>query len=279
MTLLVRDEQDIIEANIDFHLSQGVDHIIVTDNLSTDETPRILEKHKKKGLITVIKENSDDYSQHKWVTRMAKMAYSDYDADWVINNDADEFWFPNDSAKKLKQVLTELPSETIAGKAPRVNFLPPMNQEIKNTFFDSMTIREVSSLNDIGKPLPPKTCHRGFPNIEVKQGNHHVELKGERLSPVEIPITILHFPLRSFTQFENKIIKGGAAYERNKHLDKGIGITWRTLYTKHLEGTLGEYYDQQTHSETNISDGLKSGDFVTDTRLQKYIHQNINSKE
>ena len=36
MTLLVRDEEDIVRENLDFHLAQGVDEVIVTDNGSED---------------------------------------------------------------------------------------------------------------------------------------------------------------------------------------------------------------------------------------------------
>ena len=36
MTLLVRDEDDIIASNIDFHLNRGVDFIIAMDNLSVE---------------------------------------------------------------------------------------------------------------------------------------------------------------------------------------------------------------------------------------------------
>jgi hypothetical protein len=32
MTLLVRDEEDIVADALDFHLAQGVDQVIVTDN-------------------------------------------------------------------------------------------------------------------------------------------------------------------------------------------------------------------------------------------------------
>lgn len=44
MTLLVRDEEDIIADNIRFHADQGVDAFIVMDNLSTDRTPDILHE-------------------------------------------------------------------------------------------------------------------------------------------------------------------------------------------------------------------------------------------
>ena len=47
MTLLVRNEEDIIKNNIDYHLNQGIDHIIVTNNLSTDGTRDILESYMK----------------------------------------------------------------------------------------------------------------------------------------------------------------------------------------------------------------------------------------
>jgi len=38
MTLLVRDEEDIIQENIEYHLARGIDFIIATDNLSVDST-------------------------------------------------------------------------------------------------------------------------------------------------------------------------------------------------------------------------------------------------
>ena len=34
MTLLVRDEEDVLESNLHFHLATGVDHFVVTDHKS-----------------------------------------------------------------------------------------------------------------------------------------------------------------------------------------------------------------------------------------------------
>ena len=44
MTLMVRDEIDIIERNLAHHFSRGVDFIVVTDHMSTDGTREFLLK-------------------------------------------------------------------------------------------------------------------------------------------------------------------------------------------------------------------------------------------
>ena len=93
MTLLLRDEEDIVRENLDFHLAQGVDRVIVTDNGSEDGTLEILRDYEARGVVRLLLEPTDDYSQGRWVTRWRGSPPSE-GADWVINNDADEFWWP-----------------------------------------------------------------------------------------------------------------------------------------------------------------------------------------
>ncbi len=67
MTLLVRDEQDILPANIEYHLSQGVDFIIATDNLSCDATPAILKHYERRGVLRCVMESEDNYYRFAFV--------------------------------------------------------------------------------------------------------------------------------------------------------------------------------------------------------------------
>jgi hypothetical protein len=56
MTLIVRDEDDILEANLDYHLCQGVDHVLVIDHEFKDATPEILDRYSRAGCLHVIRE-------------------------------------------------------------------------------------------------------------------------------------------------------------------------------------------------------------------------------
>src|SRR5262249_30232292 len=69
MTLLARDNADIVAANLDFHLAMGVDHVVVTDNRSEDETRNIVLRYVRRGVATLIDEPADDYDQSAWATR------------------------------------------------------------------------------------------------------------------------------------------------------------------------------------------------------------------
>jgi hypothetical protein len=265
MTLLVRDEEDIIAANIDFHLAQGVDFIVAMDNLSVDCTPKILRDYERRGLLHYILQQEDNYMQHRWVTEMAQIALTRFGADWIINNDADEFWYPETG--DLKQVLGAIPVEYDAVMVERINFLPrPIRPG--DFFADVMTMRERTSVNALGQLLPGKVCHRGYLDIEVEQGNHNVSRNSQAVATTTAPITVLHFPIRTYRQFANKIALGGAAYARNTILPEGIGSTWRYLYELWMKDELKTYFQRQIDDTPR---GIEEGKSVFDDRLKCFL--------
>ena len=50
-TLVVRDEADIVDDQIAYHLNAGVDFVIATDHASPDGTTEILERYARDGIL------------------------------------------------------------------------------------------------------------------------------------------------------------------------------------------------------------------------------------
>jgi len=266
MTLLVRDEEDVLAANIEYHRAMGVSFFICTDNKSEDSTPDIIRSYVDAGIAHYIYEGDDDYDQTAWVTRMARLAATDFDADWVINNDADEFWWPREG--NLQSTFAQVSDAYTTLVAERHDFVPVTDEQ--GDFATDMIYRKVRSLNTKGKPLPPKVAHRAHPEVVVPQGNHWAEVPGEG-ECIANQVDIFHFPIRRYAQFTNKIIKGGQAYERNKKAGQNVGDTWRKLYKEYQKNGLVDFYRKQAMSPAQIEEGLRQGNLVCDRRLADFL--------
>ncbi|MDO6351161.1 glycosyltransferase family 2 protein [Synechococcus sp. YX-04-1] len=271
LTLLCRDEADILESMLRFHLAQGVDRVIATDNGSMDGSLEILQRFQRRGQLTLLQEAEQTHDQAVWVTRMARMA-ADMGADWVINSDADEFWWPQHG--NLNSTLTQLPESVEGLLVERTNFLPPpQDGQDQRPFYQRQTLRERVSRNSLGRPLPPKLIHRAHPGVEITDGNHGAKLNGRSIAGIKnTAIEILHVPIRSYTQLERKIRQGAEALQRNKRVNAGIGDSWRKIYANHLQqGTLPAYYDGLRPNPAAIAAQLVRGELINDRRLQKAL--------
>ena len=266
MTLLVRDEADILAAHIDFHLASGVDFIIATDNLSIDGATDVLKSYEARGVMRYIAEPDDTYQQSKWVTRMARLASAAHQADWVINSDTDEFWYPNRA--DLKTMLACLPARAEAARVP-VHDFPPVADA--GYFAAVMTARRVLSRDEIGRPRADKLCHRGYADVTVLASNHDATRDNRLLIAERAPISILHFPLRSWPQFRSKVALGGAALMRPMlHALAGVQRI-ATLHAMLQAGTLEALYAGFVLSEAQRASGIAGGTLINDDRLHTVL--------
>ncbi len=226
MTLIVRNEADIIEDNLRYHRAQGVDFFIVLDNGSTDGTLEILNSYERSGIVTLVSMPGTMLTiQRKGNTRIARLAY-EMGADWVIHNDADEFWWP--VAGNLKDALETIPDDLGIVLAPRTEFLP--RPDGPGSFAERMTVREARFRR------PPKTAHRTHPSVKLwsahpidlwvkheaspqsglvgkpslrVEARHREERELDLVLAPMFPVGVLHFPLRSFEQYRKKIADRG----------------------------------------------------------------------
>jgi hypothetical protein len=266
LTVLARDEADVIDAHVSFHLNAGVDFVIATDNKSQDGTTEILEAYAREGVLQLIREPAEGLRQGEWVTRMARLAASEHGADWVINTDADEFWWPRGGS--LKDVLDAVPSEYGIVRAFWRSFVP--RPDDGGLFVERMTARlsQHAPINDPTSFYRPviKVAHRGDPAVTVARGNHALADSSMRTLTTWHPIEVLHFPLRSQAQWRRKVELQGEAF--TKYIERsGTGYHLRG-YDALQRGRIEQHHDSLVIDDEALQRGLDEGTLVVDTRLR-----------
>jgi hypothetical protein len=262
MTLVARDEADVLDAQISFHLNAGVDFVVATDHASKDGTTEILERYAKASYLHLIREQDVEYREVEWRTQMARLAATDFGADWVINSDADEFWWPR--GESLKEVLASIPPRYGIVRAFWRSFVPRPDD---GQFFAERMIARLSpeaAIHDPTSQFRPnaKVVHRAHPRLTVGRGNHAVE--GVSLQPLRgwYPVELFHFPLRSLAQVERK-----AAIYRSSQ-DTRLHDGHRKLHVALQAGSLADQYREHVVDDIALERGLAEGSLVLDTRLR-----------
>jgi hypothetical protein len=239
MTLLVRDEADLLRTHLEHHLAQGVDFFLITDNGSLDATPAIAAAAVERGLARLIHEPADTYEQSRWVSRMARLAAEEHGADWVIHSDADEFWISRQPGQTLREAIVALPPGCRRLSVPRWNALISRERDAAQATIapEPIDTFERDPRNSLGDPLPPKVLHRADPSAVVAQGNHGVTMADPGVPDGEERLLILHFPYRGRDPYRHKIRIGGRAYLAHPGA-ASAGLTWRIDYRHYLAGRL-----------------------------------------
>jgi hypothetical protein len=270
MTLLARDEIDLVGSWLEFHLNAGVDIVIATDNRSEDGTTEMLERYARAGHVHLLREPGEELRQNEWVTRMARLAATEYDADWVINSDADEFWWPRGAS--LSEVLEAVPARYgTVGAFLRV-FCPRPGD---GHFAERMTVRfsALAPINDPASLYKPirKIVHRGHAGIQLTRGNH--ALVDSPFAPLRgwFPIECFHFPLRSEAQCAHKAELQGAAFE--KHIARPPTAYHADMYAALRSGRIADYYEALVVSDEELERGVAQGRLVVDTRLRDALRR------
>lgn len=223
-TLLARNEEDIVHHNIHHHIRQGVRHFVVTDNGSTDKTRKLMNSFPEVKFL--FDEPIHNHNQSKWVTRMTRKA-EEFNPEWIIHLDADEFWCGLNSLKGLDEEVFQVP--TFHHHLPHSDGFELMEHYLTG-----------NAICQIGLPnTMPKVVHRPNKNFVISYGNH--EVLNVKMKPL-YSISIHHFSVRTYQQFENKVIQGTLAIQAFSNTK--ISSHWRRWYKSYLEGNLFKIYQK-----------------------------------
>lgn len=265
MTLLVKNEADIIAENIEFHSKQGVDCFTIMDNGSTDGTREILDTFKNKVDLLIIDQPDQSYQQAKWMTQLAFIARDKQKVDLVVSNDADEFWLAHSGNLKnhlfMRDSVVTIPRYNMAlsTNATAKNYqFSDSNLVVKNPIlFDKQTQINDPAIAMMLIKISPQTIVNPYGLWRLKGGNHRAKHAWNLInSRFEHEINVYHYPIRSFEQFENNI-KNRARLLSSTPAKMGDHYRrWVKLYE---QGRLQEEFDRFLLSESDISTLVKIG--------------------
>jgi len=270
MSILVKDEVDIIEDNIRFHARMGVDCFAVMDNLSTDGTREVLHSLQEEFDLHIIEQKCQNYQQAVWMTELAHYAKKYLKADLVISNDADEFWLPkqgtnlrdhlyaSDSVVTLKRRNMVLEERALQAdydyRTARFSVANPI-------LYNSETQKTSDAISMLLVKISPKTIVNPHGLIRLKGGNHWAKHGWRWINARNCnDITVYHYPIRSYAKFEANIKNRKRLLSRT---NARMGDHYRRWVRLLEEGKLEEEFQRFVLSENDIATTQKLG--ITET--------------
>lgn len=182
---VVRDELDVLPLVIDHLFAQGVDHVIVADNLSADGTREyLLERAGRDHRVHAVLDSEPGHFQSEKMTAMAHLAWR-AGADWVVPFDGDEFWFAE--------------GQTVADKLrslPEAGIVHAHFHHMVPTVAAPPDLVNAEFVLDARASFPGKVAVRSHPLAVVLPGNHSAMRVGAQVGELFIAHAIYRGPVQ-----------------------------------------------------------------------------------
>lgn len=233
---MVRNESDILPSVLG-HMTRQVDHVLVADNLSTDDTPDILAA----AGVEVVIDDDPAYRQSEKMTALAARA-RDAGAAWVVPFDADEIWHTLNGQTVGDFLRDQRDTDVVVAHL----------FDHYTTDLDDLTIPDPVRRMTWRRPTPgalPKVACRTHPDLVIGMGNHNADYGPHRTVVHRDGLMVRHYPYRSVGQFIRKARQGAAALAATD-LHRSIGAHWRQYgrtLDEHGETALAQHYRAHFH--------------------------------
>jgi glycosyltransferase involved in cell wall biosynthesis len=193
---MVKNEEDIVADSVLNLLEQGVDHVLVADNGSTDATAEILGTLAARHPVHVVSDPIVPYWQAEKISLLARAAVRG-GAAWIVPFDADEIWRADEGtvAETLRATTAPVVTATWWDYVP---IAAGDGQSAVERF--PHRLREPAELR--------KVAFRANWLVRVNIGSHSVALPHASQVP---GLRVAHYRFRSVDQMLRKARDGAAA--------------------------------------------------------------------
>lgn len=202
---MARNEADIIATTVAHMLTQ-VDHVVVADNLSTDDTAALAAE----AGAEVVTDPDPAYRQSQKMTALAARAAAN-GAMWVVPFDADEIW--TSPAGRV--------ADHLRGDVTTAVLFDHVTTDLDGG--DSDPVARIRWRRIKANRLPKVAC-RTSDSLSIAMGNHGASY--DHKPTVTGGLVVHHYPYRSPEQFISKVRLGVAALQAAR-LPLHAGAHWR----------------------------------------------------
>ena len=293
--LMVRDENDIIAANIRHHAAIGVDAFVIIDHGSIDGTYEILEALRRDGFdISLFRRDRDKKPDiGEWYATLLDEIRR-RGGERSLQIDADEFWLPATgnfktirwtqpviSAARFNMLAPEdalrQPGLVLTSHQYRVCHPFPAEDYRESVLKDDKNFARAYPV--LMTAIAPKVA---FHMSELGQlalaGHAIIDEDGQMLQPPpDGEVVVFHYPIRSLEQFQRKISAFSKMLAFFPELDKAS--CWQARYLgdklarEGLEQEFRRYYPRAEQLQRYLEEGI----LVPDPRMARL--QAINPSE
>lgn len=239
---MMKDDADIIQEYLSWHLRLGFRHFIIFDNGSVDGGRDLVIATRQRwpdADILLIDDPSLAYYQDRKMTGLALLAEKLWPSvRWIFPIDTDEFLcLPDDLASGLQR---------LESAAVDIGYIPYYNT---NQLADGSPLDESVPFHERqlwrrARIEDVKVVFKAGCVTKIHMGNHDVdtsmiwERRGDGLAA---GMTYRHYPARSITHLRRKVVNGGQALAATNY-PRMFGWHWRKWYESFLaEGDTALY--------------------------------------
>ena len=244
--LAARNEERYLRASIEHYAAQGVD-LYVIDHASTDRTREIAESFVGRGVVGVETMPHDGTTNWAEILRRKQAVAAQWESDWFIHIDADEFFLPPPPYKTLQEALTLIGDAGFnACNAAELVFVPTA----EHPDHAPETFRETMRWYYPFAPTPLyRVClwRRTDASVDVvTSGGHNITFAGRNLFPVDF--LMKHYIVMNrahATEKYGRRVYADEDRERNWH-------GWRNTYDNESFQLLPEAKLRRTRSDWDL---------------------------
>lgn len=267
--IAVKDDYELLSANIIYHLRIGVKGIVVCVIPSGNDASEMLERYVDHPQIRIMTAPSQDWEVFDWRKHMVDVAKEEFHPEFIINIDPDEFLYAPDfdrleDWKPLSDCYLINRYNCISSLKSDFGFPSKMRDCDPMTVvrFPLKGIEHESKINHdaiwLYTAVAPKIITKASILDHFIGGSHSaVDSNGMLIEgATSESLFLLHFPFTTFERFNQKVENLGELAELlNKRSELGYAFHWKRwaeLLTSGDKDAVQTEFDVQTAAISDI---------------------------